>query len=149
MQQYAIENNVEQKRELIDGFKVSLSSAKKERQEMVTEKFQLQQTLKKTEEELNKEQQLLRIKIIKQEEQLKLANDRLKDMEREREETKKAKLEILQATEAILQEMTQDLTALQHEKQNTEEYLERLHSENMALLSQTIKPLEDVSTFSY
>ena len=139
-----IGDNVTRKQETIECAKKVLSETKKELQKMLTEQKIMHRCLKKGEEESTKEQQTLRIKIIKHEELLKQDNDKLKETEKEYEETKKGKLEIIQAGKAILQEIAQDRAAVQREKQTIEEYLERIHAENMNILSETLKPLEEV-----
>jgi len=141
--QEAMRTNIIQKTQLMETFKNSLKSAKDEYSKLALEKKELERSLKTKSDEQNKGQQNLRIRVIKMEEWMKAENDRLGDIENEYEETKKAKLEILQAGNTVLQELDQELKNLCEEKQKIEEYLEKVHSENMEILQDTIKPLEE------
>jgi len=128
---------------MIDTFKDSIAIAESEYENMLNEQKDLQRLIQNN--ETNKEQQAIRIGIIKTEELLKSETKNLLQTKNEYKETKRAKYEIYQAENAILQEMTHDLEVLQQEKKRMEEQLENIHAESINNLRETIKPLEQIS----
>lgn len=139
-----IEDNVNSKKESIGTLKQILNVAQLKYEKIKKEQNIIEASLNTKQEETENQTQKIKKKLAEKEEYLINLKQRIKETNQTYEESKLQATTKINTNNKILEELSQSIQSYHKEKLKQEENLNKIKSENKALVCKTAKPLENV-----